>query len=340
MMRLKKENIHRLFDQFSGMKVLVIGDVMLDSYIWGKVERISPEAPVPVVSVTKRENRLGGAANVALNLQSLGAIPVMCSVIGNDLKGNDLIGLFEAHQISTQGIIRSETRITTTKFRVIGNNHHLLRVDEEVESPLSTSDLKKMDEKISELIDTEKPAVIVFEDYDKGVITPELIQKVSTQAEKHHIPCVVDPKRKNFSSYRNVTLFKPNIKEFTEGLKLDKLNRDPEILKKTAFTFLEKNNIKILLLTMSEDGIFVAFRNDQNIFDYSLIPSEVRDVADVSGAGDTVVSIAALCLASGLHPFDLAYISNAGGGLVCEEVGVVPVSKGTLIKNLIEKVSA
>ena len=208
-MILTKDTCQKLFDSFNNQKILVIGDVMIDSYLWGKVERVSPEAPVPVVAVKKRENRLGGAANVALNLKSLGAKPILCSVIGNDSKGNEFIELLKNENLSFKGIIKSNKRITTTKFRVFGNNSQLIRVDEEIVSDIIKSDFEDLLSVISELINNGDVKAIVFQDYNKGILTKGLISDVIALANAKNIHVVVDPKKKNFDEFKNIDLFKP-----------------------------------------------------------------------------------------------------------------------------------
>ena len=334
MLGLNKTEIEQLFENFSKVKVLVIGDVMIDSYIWGKVDRISPEAPVPVVSVSKRENRLGGAANVALNLLSLGANPIICSVIGDESKGTDFCGLLQEHKLIDIGILKSKERITTTKFRIIGNQAQMIRVDEEMESNLNDHDSSVFLKRIEKIIETENPGVIIFEDYDKGVITPHIIQWTVELAIKHNIPVAVDPKRKNFLYYKNISLFKPNFKELCEGMKLENVIKEKNNLLEICSGFQQQQNIASMLLTMSESGVFYSEKSSGN-FTGNIIPAQVRNIADVSGAGDTVISIAALCLAFGLKASDIAFISNIAGGLVCEEVGVIPVKKQRLREELL-----
>jgi rfaE bifunctional protein kinase chain/domain len=325
-----------LSGKFSRMKALVIGDVMVDSYIWGKVERISPEAPVPIVSVQKRENRLGGAANVALNLQSLGAKPIICTVIGYDQRGKDFVNLLKKQKLSSEGIIKSKKRVTTTKFRVIGNNSQLLRVDEEIEDSVSKEDSDKLYNRIRNLAVKNKIDVIIFEDYDKGVIDEQLIEKVVKIAKSKNIPVTADPKKKNFLKYKGISLFKPNLKELKEGLKLDFEKIPGDKGKKINSEILEainklhlKNNIDLVLLTLASEGVFISEKQKNK---NELIPAHKRNIADVSGAGDTVISVASLCLAAGLEAGNIARISNLAGGLVCEEVGVVPINRNILFK--------
>jgi rfaE bifunctional protein kinase chain/domain len=328
------KEIQDIFDNFKSLKTLVIGDVMIDSYLWGKVDRISPEAPVPIVSVNRRENRLGGAANVALNIQALGATPILCSVIGDDSKAETLIELLKQQNLSAKGIIKSADRITTTKFRVIGNHSQMLRVDEEIEHDLSSDETKMFFQKIVQLSENENIDVIIFEDYDKGVITPSLIEKVTEIAQKKSIPVTVDPKKKNFKHYRDVNLFKPNLKELRDGLKLDFSPENLKDLENAVDAIHQKNNIDNIIVTLSEAGVYISEKekNTQNILSRKIIPAHVRNISDVSGAGDTVISVASLCMALKLDLFTIATLSNLAGGLVCEEIGVVPVNREKLLK--------
>ncbi len=331
---MQKENLEQLFESFNDLNVLIIGDVMIDSYLWGNVNRISPEAPVPIVSVDKRENRLGGAANVALNVRSMGANPILCSVTGNDAKGAEFIELLQQEGMPVYGIIQSERRITTTKFRVIGNNVQMLRVDEEVDSDLIKADKDTLIRRINQIIDQGQIDVIIFQDYDKGVIDDELITKVVLKARSNNIPIAVDPKKKNFKHYKNVTLFKPNLKELVEGLNTLVDVKDITSIKKATAQLKGLLSSDIVLITLSENGVFVEYDkgNDKN---FHIIPSFVRSISDVSGAGDTVISVASLCIARAIDPELMAFISNMAGGLVCEKVGVVPVIKDELLKEVI-----
>ncbi len=313
-------------EKFLGLKVLVIGDVMVDAYLLGKVERISPEAPVPVVAVEKKEYRLGGAANVALNLASLGAKPILCSVIGEDVEGNEFLQLLERSHLNPSGIVRSKDRLTTTKTRVIAQQTQMLRVDHEVTENISEYETYVLTHRI---LNDLLPAVdvVLFEDYDKGVITPALIEQIVSAAHKLGKKVVVDPKKRNFSSYRGVDLFKPNLKELKEGF-----NREVDPANQSAFEssildLMQAMELKNVMVTMSERGVMIC---DGRTFDY--IPAHYRKIADVSGAGDTVMSVAALCYAIGLGNKETAALSNLAGGLVCEEVGVVPISKDRLIE--------
>lgn len=332
---LTTESVSHLFKEFNDKKVIIIGDVMVDSYIWGKVNRISPEAPVPVVEVSKREDRLGGAANVGLNIKALGAEPYLCSVVGNDKKGDDYLNLMINQNLPTAGIIKSSKRLTTTKFRVIGNNTQMLRVDEEIKSSLDKEDHLKLLEIITQIINNEGIDVIIFQDYDKGVIDRELINKVVELAISVNIPVVVDPKKNNFLDYKNVNLFKPNLKEIKEGLNIDiNLNNKLEIEEAVAI-LQQKLRAKIILNTLSEKGVFVRWEKEDLNYESTSLGAHYRNITDVSGAGDTVISVASLCLACQIEVEEMAAISNLAGGLVCEEVGVVPVDKSKLQSEVI-----
>jgi D-glycero-beta-D-manno-heptose-7-phosphate kinase len=327
---LENQALHKIFEGFNNLKALIIGDVMIDAYMWGSVCRISPEAPVPIVSVSKKENRLGGAANVALNIQALGATPILCSIIGEDTKSGLFMELMQRQGLSCNGIIKDKNRITTVKTRIIGNNHQMLRVDSESEDESSIEATTRLFLSISDIVSSEKIDVIIFEDYDKGVITPALIDKVSLLAKEKNIPVAVDPKKRNFMAYKQVSLMKPNIKELKEGLKSDFNHQREDELIYAVNELREKLNLPFALVTLSEKGI-LASTDKEN----AIIPAHIRNIADVSGAGDTVISVAALCLALGLPPKTTASLANLAGGLVCEYVGVVPVDKGQLYKEAV-----
>ncbi len=328
---MDRQQIQQLFEQFSRFNILIIGDVMIDTYFWGKVDRISPEAPVPIIARTKLEHRLGGAGNVALNIQSLGANPFLCSVIGDDDKSNILINLLKQRKLSQEGILQDKNRITTIKTRVISDNQHLLRIDEEITDNINDEIRQKFINKLQSIIETKNINAIIFEDYDKGVITPEVINELVKIAHAKNIPTLVDPKKRNFMDYYGVTLFKPNFKELVEGLKLDIEKNDFDALHQAANRLRKDMNINTVMITLSELGIYI---NDNGSFHN--IPAEVRDIADVSGAGDTVISTASLCLAAGMSPDEIAFISNLAGGLVCEKVGVVPIDKNLLMEEYLE----
>ncbi|OFY21042.1 MAG: hypothetical protein A2X02_07255 [Bacteroidetes bacterium GWF2_29_10] len=326
--------IKSIFESFKTVNPLVIGDVMLDSYIWGKVDRISPEAPVPIVHISKKENRLGGAANVAINLKELGCNPIICSVIGADDNSNLLKQLFKEHQLLTDGLICNAERLTTQKTRVIGNNFQMIRIDDEICNPVSVEIESILIERVKTIIKKKQINVIVFEDYDKGVLTKNIITSIIKFAKANNIPTVVDPKKRNFSYYKNVTLLKPNFKELKEGLKLDELKATKETLNDVSKELFKLLNNSSLVVTLSEKGIF--YIKNESELDAKIFPATVRNIADVSGAGDTVISVLALFVALNIEPYLMTQIANLAGGIVCEEIGTVPINKAKLLKESIK----
>jgi len=319
------KTLEQIFSAFSDQKILIIGDVMLDSYVWGKVERISPEAPVPVVQVHKKEKRLGGAGNVAKNLVSLGAQPLLCSVIGDDLEGRYLMELLDKKGISWEGVVASKSRITTIKERFLSGSQHILRVDEEQIHELETEEKRLLKKKIKKLL--PEVQAVIFEDYDKGVLNKDIIHYTIQLARDFGIPTIVDPKKKNFNYYRHATLFKPNLKEIREGMKIDLDKDDLDGLRIAVSQLKAKLEVEHILVTLSDRGVFLL-ADQQDYF----VPAHVRSISDVSGAGDTVVSIAALCTSLHLPPGFTASLSNLGGGLVCEYQGVVAIDKEQLLQ--------
>lgn len=319
--------INQVFDSFSSLNALVIGDVMIDSYLFGNVDRVSPEAPVPVVSVTEKDNRLGGAANVALNIKALGAHPILCCVIGKDHNAKIFNSLMEANDLSTIGVLTDDSRPTTVKTRVISSNQQMLRIDEEDAANLNKTAVREMIQKIHHLLDTKKIDVIIFEDYDKGLISPEIIASVVIKANELKIPTTVDPKKRNFSDYKNVSLFKPNLKELREGMNIHVDPTSKESLLSGIESLRTELGCKDALVTLSEHGMFVTNGNQ-----YEVVPAHVRNIADVSGAGDTVISVASLAIAAGTDTVFATKLANLAGGLVCEKVGVVPID-GALLKS-------
>lgn len=323
-----------IFQKFNNLNVVVIGDIMVDSYQWGKVERISPEAPVPICAVTKIENRLGGAGNVALNLKAMGANPILCSVIGEDSNGENLLHLMQQEGMTTDYILQSTDRPTTTKTRIIGNNSQMLRIDNESIETLDRKEETAFLKRIESLFSKMKIDVVIFQDYDKGVITERVITTTTSQANKKNIPITVDPKHRNFSLYKDVTMFKPNLKELKEGLKIEFDKPTQENLENASLLLKDKQRIEKVFITLSEYGVFFADYSKKQA-EVVLLPANVRKIADVSGAGDTVISLASLCLALNIEPKEIAKISNLAGGLVCEEVGVVPINKDRLYRELL-----
>lgn len=320
-----------VFKQFSNLKVMIIGDVMIDTYLWGSVGRVSPEAPVPIVSGVIEENRLGGAANVALNVKAMGAVPILCSVIGDDVRGKLILELMEEQLLSDVGLIVDNHRVTTQKTRIISSNQHLLRVDEEMDIFLNKRVQEQFLELISSLLESGGIDAIIMQDYDKGVLTPRVISEVISASERVAVPVLVDPKFRSFDLYKKIKLFKPNFKELAKGLDLDIKKKEIDKLAEAVKAFQEKQQIENLLVTLSDQGIFNS-GNGEHVH----IPAIKRDITDVSGAGDTVIAVASLCILAGLSPTEVAALSNLAGGQVCEKAGVVPISSEKLLEECMQ----
>ncbi len=320
-------NFENLFTDFTSLHVAVIGDVMLDTYWWGNVDRISPEAPVPVVAMQHREQRIGGAGNVALNTISLGAQTTLFTITGDDEDANTLNNLLQQHNINTKSIIRSKNRITTNKIRVMSRNQQMLRLDSEITNDILEEDETQLLQNFSAYINKEKPAVAIFEDYNKGILTPTIIQALIKICKENNIITAVDPKRKNFFEYKNVNIFKPNLKEVKDGLNILTNDISSASLNTIHKELYDRLHHKISLITLSEKGIFIHDENTDNI-----IPAHVRNIADVSGAGDTVIAVASLVYAATKDVLLTAEIANLAGGIVCEDVGTVAINKEKLLQ--------
>ncbi len=321
------EDFKKLFDAFSSLKVGVIGDVMLDTYMWGQVDRISPEAPVPVVSLHKKEYRIGGAGNVALNCQSLGAQVSVLSVTGDDTEGMLLNELFESNTIDTSYLVKSTDRITTSKTRIISRNQQMMRLDAEVINDLNGEEETALLSNIQGYISKVDPDIIIFEDYNKGVLTESLISKVIQLCKQAGVLTAVDPKRKNFFSYRQADIFKPNLKEVKEGLNLLMDDITQPLLQNIHAELEQLLHHQISFITLSEKGVYYQTGSRSGI-----IPSHLRNISDVSGAGDTVIAVASMVYAATKNVHLMAEIANIAGGLVCEEVGTVTISKEKLLQ--------
>jgi len=329
-MNISKTRFKQLLKNFEGKKIAVIGDMMLDCYFWGDVKRISPEAPVPVVEIDDEFFRFGGAANVALNIHTLGGVPFPLGIIGNDNDGRVFSELINQNGIDFTGLIVDESRPTTTKSRVIAGNQHIVRIDKEskqyINKKIETELLNKLEDEINSL------DAIVLQDYNKGVLTPRLIETIIRLGKKKDVIITVDPKFNNFFKYENVTVFKPNRKETEDvfGIKMV----DDEDISKAGFKLLDKLKADYVLLTLGEKGI-ALFEKGKN--GEKRIPTKARKVADVSGAGDTVISTLTIALSSGAEIEEAAFLANYAGGLVCEEVGIVPITKSKLFDTILEE---
>ncbi|MBA4260330.1 MAG: carbohydrate kinase [Chitinophaga sp.] len=319
-------NFDELFLRFKETPVLIIGDIMLDTYWWGNVDRISPEAPVPIVALNKKEFRVGGASNVALNTASLGADTTVISIVGQDQDGNQLIELMNQNGINTKHIIRSSDRITTNKMRIMGRNQQMMRLDAEMTDDINESLENQLLLVVKEFIFQQKPAIVIFEDYNKGVLTQKVINGITAYCNEHKIFIAVDPKKKNFLSYKDVTLFKPNLKEVKDGLNIDVVNTNLDRMQHIHQILKEVLGHTISLITMSEKGVF--YQQEQTA---AIIPTHIRNISDVSGAGDTVIAVASLVYAATENIHLAAEMANIAGGLVCEEVGTVAINPSRLL---------
>ncbi|MGE5798131.1 MAG: D-glycero-beta-D-manno-heptose-7-phosphate kinase [Ignavibacteria bacterium] len=328
MINISSKNIESLKKDFKGKKIGIVGDMMLDCYFWGDVKRISPEAPVPVVEVGNEFFRFGGAANVALNILKLGGVPFPVGVVGCDNDGSVFSSLINETDISAEGIIADKSRPTTAKTRVIAHNQHVVRIDKESKKYIS----KDIQNKIYAFLKSHINELdgIILEDYNKGVLTPGLIEKIIELANKRNTLITVDPKFNNFFLYKDVTVFKPNRKEAEDvlGMKI----RNNEDVSGAGNKILKRLNAKNVLLTLGEEGIAVFEKGKPE----KRMSTKARKVADVSGAGDTVISTLTMALAAGSDIIEASFLANYAGGIVCEEVGIVPIDINKLISTIIK----
>ena len=326
MTNISKERLAQLRNSFNGLKIAVVGDMMLDCYFRGEVKRISPEAPVPILEVENEFYRFGGAANVALNILKLGGIPYPIGVIGNDNDGRIFLSLAGDSNINLSGLILDKSRPTTAKTRVIAHNQHVVRIDKESKKYLSAEVEGKLVKYIEDNLDNLD--AIILQDYNKGVLTPSLIEKITSLAYDKNILITVDPKFNNFFLFKNVTVIKPNRKEAEDILGM-KLRNDNDI-RIAGTMILEKTNAANVVLTLSEDGIAVFEKNKPE----KRMPTKAQIVADVSGAGDTVISTLTMALAAKADIIEASYLANYAGGIVCEQVGIIPIEQDKLFDTI------
>ncbi len=328
MVLLTEARIDELFRKMEGKRIAVIGDLMLDRYIWGSVSRISPEAPVPVIDMENEQARLGGAANVAKNIKSLGGDPLLVGVIGPDNSGKQLFEIIRESQFSPDGIVVDPSRPTTVKTRVIAHAQHVVRIDRELKTDISHI----IQEKILDVLRSNIDSIdgIILEDYNKGVVVEHLIKQVIDLANQNGKIITVDPKFNNFFEYRNVTVFKPNRKEAESVIGARMKNQDD--IDKTGQLLMKKLHARNVLLTLGENGM-ALFEADGTV---SHVPTWARKVADVSGAGDTVISSLTMALAAQANVKEAATLANYAGGIVCGYVGIVPIDKAELRSFILE----
>ncbi len=324
MVKINCSEYEQLEKNIKKLNIAVIGDVMLDVYYWGRTERISPEAPVPVVNVTGEEMKPGGAANVSLNLKSLGAVPYSLGVIGNDMSGSYFIDIFKNSGMNTGNIIVDKIRPTTVKTRILALNQHVVRFDKESTEPVGKSIEKKLVsyfDSISDNLDA-----VIFQDYNKGVLTQNVIKNIMKISSDKKIFTAVDPKIKNISNYKGASVFKPNLREAGEILKR-KIQTESEI-EKAGIDLMERLELKNLMITLSERGV-AAFNSNAIM---TIIPARSAKIANVSGAGDTVISALVAFMCAGASFEAACTIANYAASIVVEDVNIIPVDP-LLLKN-------
>lgn len=299
---------------------------MLDKYVYGSISRISPEAPVPIVDIDNTEYKLGGAANVANNIKALDAEPILIGVIGNDYDSKHYLDVMRMLGLSTIGILKDSNRPTTAKTRVIAHSQHVLRVDSEIKEDISKATRNKILSFFKKNIKSYE--AVILQDYNKGVLSKELIAEVISISKKSNKPVYVDPKFHNFFEYKDVTVFKPNRKETSDILAM-KIDGESSV-KEAGRKLIDKLNCEYLVLTRGEKGM-MFFDKEKNKTVILNIPTQARRAADVSGAGDTVISTIAVMLAGGASIVEAVMLANQAAGIVCEAVGIIPIYKQALL---------
>ena len=326
-LKISKGKLHRIVGKFPKSTILVIGDVMVDEYIWGDVRRISPEAPVPVVAVDTNSYRLGGATNVLQNLKSVGTNPVMCSVIGNDASGEKLRQILEEMGCPVGGLYVSKRRPTTIKTRVMASHQQICRIDREASEELSEDEYKFLWDFFVRML--PKASGIIISDYAKGVVSQPLIGKILVECRKRNLFVAVDPKERHFDLYKGVSVITPNLKEAHTvlGTPYNHSASDDEI-KSLGWRIVEKLDCACLLITLSERGM-ALFDRSKNIL--TRLPTVARKVYDVTGAGDTVIGVYTAAITCGATPVEAAFLANTAAGVTVGELGTASVSPKVLL---------
>ena len=329
MTKFSQSRLKELFDSFKDQRIAVIGDLMLDSYMWGSVQRISPEAPVPVVEVTSETIKLGGAANVANNILNLGAQVIPLGVVGEDISGNQIRQLFESLEIDIRGIISDPDRPTTIKTRIIAHDQHVVRADVESKANLS----KKMEDRLLGIFREMIGDIggVILQDYNKGVLTAGLIEEIVAICKKHEIFVAVDPKFNNFFSFRGVNLFKPNTRETEQALGV--IIQSEEDLLDAARTLFSRLSCQHIMITRGERGMTLFEGSAETPLH---VPTRAKKIHDVSGAGDTVFAALVAGILTGASLSEAATMANFAAGIVCGEVGVVPIDRDRLLQELMD----
>lgn len=332
---IQTERFNQIFSQWGAHKILILGDVMLDEYLWGNVSRISPEAPVPVVEILKESMKLGGAANVALNIKALGDEPILVGVIGKDKNGERMREALNSVQITDEGIFAEDSRQTTIKTRVIAHSQQVVRADREDTQEISSELVDRIIDFVKKKIGAESPeqsrrevSALIISDYGKGVITSQLLSELIDLCRKNHIFIGVDPKETHFLNYKKVSLITPNHTEaaFAYGKKI----KDEDLLKEVGWGLMDRLKAEAMLITRGERGMSL-FEQNKSLTHF---PTRAKRVYDVTGAGDTVISTFTCAFAAGASYKEAALISNHAAGMVIGEVGTAQITKEQLTEEL------
>jgi rfaE bifunctional protein kinase chain/domain len=325
-LRVSQKRLRQIVNGFSRTSIMVVGDSMLDEYIWGDVSRISPEAPVPVVHVQSRSSRLGGAANVVQNLKSLGVTPYLVSLCGNDGTGNLLREKLEQSGCTSDGLVASRRRSTTIKTRIMARHQQIVRVDAETVSDLTNEESGAMWENVSSRL----PHVegVIISDYSKGVISKPFIARILSACKKRSLFVAIDPKERHFDLYKGVSVITPNLKEAHAALGLPNAQVNDREIEALGWKIVKKLKLPYLLITLSERGL-ALFERDSHSFYH--LPTVARNVFDVTGAGDTVISVYAAAITGRAKPIEAAYLANHAAGIIVGELGTACVTPQSLL---------
>jgi len=315
-------------DSFADTKILVVGDVMLDRYLWGDVARISPEAPVPIVRLRSETLAPGGAANVAANIEGLGATAFLIGCVGNDRDAGAVDAVLAEAGVSSPKLVRCEGRQTTVKTRIIAHHQQITRLDQETIHPLNESQKADLLHAVKGVV--AQVTAIVLSDYAKGVLGEEVVQGTIAIAKTVDIPVIVDPKGSDYRKYRGAKVLTPNRKEAIEACRLD--DEEPDAVDVAGGQLLAENDVEAILITRGEEGMSLYTRSGENL----RLRATARDVYDVTGAGDTVIATLAVALAAGCDIQTAARLANAAAGIVVEQVGTTPITFESLCNAVLD----
>jgi D-glycero-beta-D-manno-heptose-7-phosphate kinase len=312
--------------RFHSSSLMVIGDAMLDEYLWGEVSRISPEAPVPIVEVSSTSLKLGGAANVASNLKAVGVKPFLVSVAGSDSNGKRLCGLIEEAGMTCKGVVASSARPTTLKTRILAQHQQVVRADHESRSPLSVKESSLLLERVRQALG--KVSAVILSDYGKGILTGDTLAGILTLCKKKSLFTAVDPKKRFFEEYTGASLITPNLKEAYQAMGLPIEPYSEASVKKLGWELLDKHDLPLLLITLGEKGMALFESKGRK---FSRLDTAAKKVYDVTGAGDTVISVFTAAMACGATPFEAAFLANHAAGITVGEIGTATVSPKALL---------